>query len=187
MEKRTLNFGKIAYVNPNRKDNPVEVTIELRQRGGDDIFTIENGDRVYTGEKTPVYSELSICGDVWNRLHTDIYCGGQCLDTIAEYVKTPLFKEVYKLWKKYHLNGMHAGTPEQEKLLDGFKAKGWRYDYSEACALLKDAGLYEVPFYGLTVGKKWNGELYTYGHGWIVQELPKEIENRVREIIENGK
>ena len=180
--KKTINFGKVAYLG-TRKDNPVEVTIELRTRGGEDIFSIKDGERIPAG-KAPTYTELSICGDIWNRLHTDIYCGGQCLDTIAEYVTDPLFTEIFGYWKKYHLNGMHAGTPEQEKALERFKGYGWRYDYREACSLLKDCGLYEVPFYGLTVGKKYNGETYTYGCGWVIEELPEEVENRIREIIE---
>ena len=80
--KRTISFGKIAYYG-NRKENEVEIELRLNE------------------ENKPV---LSICGNIWNRIHSDILAGGQCLDTIAEYKKTPLFKEIYVFWKKYHLN-----------------------------------------------------------------------------------
>lgn len=95
--KRTFSFGKIDYLGHGRKDCAVEVTMEYR----------EDDD----GKK-----ELSICGDIWSTCHTDIYCGGQCLDTIAEYVHSPLFKRLYRLWKLYHLNGMHPECVHQHEL-----------------------------------------------------------------------
>lgn len=97
--KKTFNFGKIDYTGRGRKSYPVTVTVELK-----------NTDK---GE------ELSICGDIWNTRKTDIVCGGQCLDTIARYVKTPLFKELYRFWQLYHLNGMHPECEHQA-------AQGWR-------------------------------------------------------------
>lgn len=114
--KRTIEFGKIDYMGRGRKDCLVTVEIEIRQRGGEKTFTINPAtkERVYTGKTTPIYNELSICGNIWNHRHTDIYCGGQCLDTIAEYIHTPLFQELYKYWKLYHLNGMHPECEHQE-------------------------------------------------------------------------
>ena len=58
--KRTFNFGKIAY-NGGRKINAVELEVELRkdEKGRDEF--------------------VASC-DVWNAHHTDIICGGQCLD-----------------------------------------------------------------------------------------------------------
>ena len=99
--RKTFNFGKIAYYS-NRKENLVTVEIELKEK--------ENGEKVFTA-----------CGDIWNRLHTDIISGGQNLDEIA---KTPvgnnkIFKEIYRLWKLYHLNDMHPECIHQAKL-------GWR-------------------------------------------------------------
>lgn len=98
--KKTFDFGKIDYNGTGRKNCAVTVEVELRQK--------EDGREV-----------LSICGNIWNTRHTDIYCGGQCLDTIARYVKTPLFKELYRFWKLYHLNDMHPECEHQA-------AQGWR-------------------------------------------------------------
>ena len=96
IEKTTISFGKIAYYG-KRKVNEVTVNIVLKERKTKGGFC---------------FLELGISGDVWNSRHKDICCGGQCLDTIANYIHTPLFKEIFELWNKWHLNGLNAGTPE---------------------------------------------------------------------------
>lgn len=173
--RRTIEFGKIAYYG-SRKINAVSVDIELRRLGGVPVFTIdpETKERVYTGETTEYYEELSICGSIWNAKKTDIVCGGQCLDEIAKYVKAPLFKEIYRLWKLYHLNGMHAGTEEQDAAIDEWKAQGNEYDYKKVCDYLKEIGLYEV---------EYNGKPHRYGTGWLHREIPEDDLKRIKEII----
>lgn len=185
--KKTFTFGKIAY-NSNRRTNLVEIDVELRNRGGEDTFTIDRktGEKTFTG-KTPIYTELSICGSIWNCKHTDILCGGQCLDTIAEYrdqlTEPELFDELLQLWEKYHLNGMHAGTPEQEQAIEEWKAEGNRYDYTAACEMLKKRGLYEVNYTGLSIGRRYENEPYKYGHAWLVQSLPGDVILRVDHLL----
>ena len=115
--KKTINFGKIDYLGNGRKNCAVTLDIELRSRGGE--INPATKERIYTGETTPIYTELSICGAIWNTRHTNHYCGGQCLDIIAKYIKTPLFNELYNYWNLYHLNGMHPDCEHQEAL-------GWR-------------------------------------------------------------
>lgn len=94
--KRTFHFGKIDYRGTGRKDCAVSVMVELK----------EDKDRLV----------FSAHGEIWNPRHTDIYCGGQCLDTIAKYVKIPLFNEIFTFWKKYHLNDMHPECKHQAEL-----------------------------------------------------------------------
>ena len=169
--KKVFDFGRINLTGTGKR-YPVSVSVELRRRGGEDVFRMVHGKREYTGEKTPVYVEFSACAEIgacW---------GGQCLDEIEKHKKdfTPerreLWEELYTYWKKYHLNGMHAGTPEQEKAVKTWMEEtGNRYDYKAACEMLKSCGLYEVPFTGKSIGKYYNGELYKYGHGWIIQEI----------------
>lgn len=186
--KKTFNFGNIAYTN-NRKENAVTVEMRLERKGGEKTFTIDpkTRERVYTGEKTPSYVELSICGNIWNVRKTDIVYGGQCLDTIAEYrdqlSEPELFDTIYNLWKNYHLNGMHAGTPEQEKAVKEWKAQGNKYDYTAAREMLKERGLYEVNFTGITVGRRYENEPYKYGRGWVVNELPDEVLIKVEHML----
>lgn len=190
--KHTFKLGKIATYG-TRKINAVEIVVELRNRGGEPTFTLgPNKERIPTGETTPAYVELTICGDVWNVRHTDIIRGGQCLDFIAEYRNqfTPanreLFDLLYDLWKKYHLNGMHAGTPIQEAFIAGLKAMGFKYEYGQACAMLKDAGLYEVEFTGKTVGRMYDHEPYRYGSAWVVDDLPGDVLLKVEHLIMTG-
>ena len=114
---------------------------------------------------------------------TDCVLGGQCLDTIAQYVDDPVFREIYAIWKRWHLNGMNAGTPEQEDAVKKWIADGHKYDYDSACAYLAEIGLLTVPFHGVSAGRVYNGELYTYGRGWIVNELPQDVVDRVKELM----
>ena len=169
--KATINFGKINYTGTGKR-YPADVTIELLRRGEDE-------------QRTPEYVELSICGEIWNHLHTDIVCGGQCLDEMNKYLhNNATFAKIYRIWKRYHLNGMHAGTPEQEEAIEKWKASGNKYDYSAACEYLKSINLYEVPFTGKTFSKVYNGEMYKYGHGWIVEELPGDVLRLVERLID---
>lgn len=94
--KKMFEFGKIDFEGKG-KINLVTVDMEYKDKGG--------------GKKV-----LSISGDIWNKRKTDIVCGGQCLDTIAEYIDDPVFKEIYRLWKLYHLNDMHAECEHQHAL-----------------------------------------------------------------------
>lgn len=165
MRKR-FNLGKIDYSGRGRKAYPVELEVELRE---------DNFER-------PVFS---VCGTVWNTKHTDCVCGGQCLDTIAEYRRDLLeagtvgtFNFLYNMWKKYHLNDMHSGTPEQEAAIEKWKAEGNKYDYTEVCKYLESIGLYEVEYHGL----EYNG-MYKYGHGWLYQSIEPDDLNRIFKVM----
>ena len=153
--KKTFDFGKIDFYGRGRKTNLVTVTVELRD--------------------TDKGAQLSVCGDIWNNLKTDIVCGGQCLDEIKQYIKSPLFLEIYNFWKLYHLNGMHAGTKEQEKAIEEWKSNGNKYDYMAVCEYLKSIDLYEV---------ENSGQPYIYGHGWLFEEIPESDLQRIKELIQ---
>lgn len=132
--KKTLNFGKIAW-NGKRKINLVTIDIELRN---------EN-----------TYPVFSACADVWNAKETDIVCGGQCLDDLLRFFKNnDTFKTIHSMWKKYHLNDMHTGTPEQINALK--KAGLWENGtYEEQCDYLKKVGLYYLDGGKTCFGGKW--------------------------------
>ena len=168
--KKVFYFGKVDYKGIGRKDCAVDVTIELRECGGEEVFTHDGKPTV---EHCNKYIEFAACGNIWNHMHTNTYCGGQCLDEIAKYIKSPLFHQIYIFWKKYHLNGMHAGTPEQEKAVKEWEAAGNEYNYNAACEMLKSCGLYEVPLNSRLVGtRNADGKPYKYGHGWIIEDIP---------------
>lgn len=154
MTKRArINFGKIDYNNTGRKINLVSVDLELRDT--------EKG------------VEFSAMGTIWNARKTDLICGGQCLDTIAEYVRTPLFNEILRFWHLYHLNAMHAGTEKQEYFLKGYKSALCikTLEYKEAKNILEANNLYDD-----------NGN--KYGCAWYYHEIPEADLNRINEIID---
>lgn len=93
--------------------------------------------------------------------------GGQVLDEIRPRTKSQ--KAIINLWKMYHLNGMSAGTPEQERAVKEWKSKGNKYDYSKAVEYLKSINLYEAKH-------PETGKPYKYGHGWILKQLPTGFE-----------
>lgn len=158
----TFKFGKVDYNGSGRKNCAVEVEVELRERH----------NSFYDRD----YIEFTACGSIYNPRHTDCYVGGQCLDTIKEYLPdNPTFNKVYEFWKKYHLNGCHAGTPEQEKLVKAlFEASGERYDYTQACNFLEINNLYEVEV---------NGQPYKYGHAWLCEDIPDNDLAEIKKLL----
>lgn len=95
--KRKINFGTIDFYN-NNGYNEVEINLELKEN--------EKGQLVF-----------SASGSVWNARHTNIICGGQCLDDLLPYFKNnKLFNKIYYLWQNYHLNDMHPECEHQHTL-----------------------------------------------------------------------
>ena len=93
--KKKFNFGKINF----------------EGKGAVNLVTVEMEYKEENGKK-----RFSVCGNIWNARCSDIVCGGQCLDTIAEYIKDPVFLQILRLWKLYHLNHMHPECEHQRKL-----------------------------------------------------------------------
>ena len=139
--KKIIKLGKIDYEKTGDK-NMVDILIELRGEAGHEV--------------------LSICGNIWNSKHSDIICGGQCLDEIKCYFRNNrTFKEVYRLWKLYHLNDLHAGTKKQEEFLHNNNIKNWANNYKEVCKILeKNNLLYDD---GVKFGSTW--------HYWAIPEI----------------
>ena len=183
---KTFNFGKIDYYGKGRKINAVTVTVSLAHRGGAFIY---DKDGKITG-KTPEYEEFTASGDIYNACGTDVVCAGQCLETIAEYIDDPVFMQILNLWRKYHLNGMHAGTPEQEAFVERYLADmkaadpNHRYDYTEVKEALKAANLLTVEYTGKATGRMYDHEPYTYGHGWVVNDLPEPILKEIKSLLQ---
>lgn len=154
MTKRArINFGKIDYNKTGRKINLVSVDLELRDT--------EKG------------VEFSATGAIWNARKTDWICGGQCLDTIGEYVRTPLFNEILRFWHLYHLNAMRVGTEKQEYFLKGYFSTLCikSFDYETAKKVLQANNLYDD-----------NGN--KYGCAWYYHEIPEVDLKRINEIID---
>ena len=189
---RKINFGKIDAEGRGRKINSVDLEIELRNADTDK-------------------PEFSVCGDVWNSRHTDIVQGGQCIDSIDKFFKHDrLYKLIENLWKKYHLNSMHAGTVEQENCLKDFASEketirnelrnnAWNkakieYNYSENYfkewqnwhssewdSYTVDCEL--LKRHGL-YEVEVDGKPYKYGHAWLYRAIPESDMNKIRAILD---
>lgn len=97
--KRTFDFGCIDFEKRGKAKNRITVEMEYKQNKDKKVF--------------------SVSANVWNTRHSDIVCGGQCLDTIAPYMNNnPVFSEILRLWELYHLNDMHPECEHQH-------AAGW--------------------------------------------------------------
>ena len=82
MAKRTISYGKHAVQNKS-KSNEVTLTLDT--------------DRGY----------FSVCGDVWNHVHSDIIMGGQCVDTIVKnYARNANARNIRALWEVFHLRDL---------------------------------------------------------------------------------
>lgn len=166
MVSRTISFGKIDARGSGRKANLVEVTVSLKMN--------RNG-----------FPEFSASGDVWNTRMTDIIMGGQCLDHIRSVpINNTLFQEIKQLWKKYHLNGMNAGTKAQEEALKKV-GLGAAADYYKACEYLKSKGLYEVKLTATEAkyNPQYAGKPYRYGSGWLYRPIPAADLAKIRRIV----
>lgn len=95
--KKIFNFGKFDCTGNGIKNNTIEIEVEYIQ--------------------TNKGMEFSACGNVWNGNYSDIVMGGQCLDDLQQYLKdNETFNTLHRLWKKYHLNGMHPECEHQRNL-----------------------------------------------------------------------
>lgn len=165
--KHTFHLGKIAYRNPNRKINPVRVYLEMRD--------------------TDCGPELAITADISNATDTRLICGGQILHILKGYLNdNTTFLRLYRLWKGYHLNGMHAGTARQTAAVAEWRAAtGCAYDYTAACRHLKSIGLYFdtlAPNERIQGRELTDGENYMYGEGWIYTALPEEVKAEIYDL-----
>lgn len=176
--ERTIYLTDINYEGINKSGhcgNRVEVELELTD---DNCF--------------------SAIAYVWNGNHSDVYMGGQCFDDlkeIPEVGKLPIFKEIYDLWKKYHLNDLHAGTKEQEDILKEavktgeLEGYGANY-YKETCDYLESKDmLYDKEY--LVEKKQADGTTkrvpYRYGTGWLKEEIPEGDLLRIKSLIQKEK
>ena len=153
LNSKTFTFDKIAFYGKKRINTPT-LEVELRN--------------------TNKGIEFSVCGNIWNATHTDIVCGGQCLDTMIKFsslANNELFMKIYKLWKVWHLNSMHPGTVAQEEALANFTPKNQYDRYEEDCAYLDSIGLLVD-----------NG--YKYGSAWLHREIPDDVLAEMKSLFD---
>ncbi len=154
---KSFVFGKIDFDGIGRKINSVEIEVGLQE--------YSDGSYSFTASV-----------NVWNHTHTDIVAGGQMLDAVELSqieARSSLFATIKELWRKYHLNDIHAGTPEQEEALEKANLLSGN-DFDKVCEFLKNIGLYEV---------EYEGKPYRYGSGWLHFPIPKKDLEKIHLIL----
>lgn len=170
----TLDLGKVDANGRGRKVNRVTVDVELRLKANDVSPQLD-----IDLEPCREYTELSICGAVWNAAGTDCQQAGQCDDTLAKlFPGHAKVKRLVEIWKRWHLNGMKAGTRTQNAFLaDAPPTDNW----DAKCRMLERADLLEVM--GGPELENANGahvrRSYKYGSAWLVEPLPPEVEAEI--------
>ncbi len=160
---KKYQFGKVDYNNNGKKANLVEIEINLEFK-----------------DKKPVFTAT---GNVWNVRHTDIVMGGQCIDSIWEefsgQIEMPsLYKEIMRLWKKWHLNDMKAGCKHQraakweDKLIDSAKPK--TQDNMRVWQGVEDGGL---------LGKACDKCGYKYGTQWLYESIDHKDLTKIYKLV----
>lgn len=161
--KTKINFNKIAYTGKTKR-NSVDIEIELTEKECTNFETLQR-------ENMKV---LSICGNIWDGVHYDIVCGGQCLDEIKTTAigKNPKFLKLFNLWGKYHLNDLKPGTKKQCQSVDLWRKEnnltGWKYE--EECEYLKSINLY----YDNAV---------IWGRQWMCERIPDNVINEIEQLM----
>ena len=131
---KVIKLGKVRY--NKRRENEAELYITLYDKGENKV-------------------EFACSGAIWNRLHTDCLCCGQCVDTVASFF--PHNKKVQRIkdiWRRYHLNDLHAGCIHQRK----FENEPYELHRGDHCDICN----------------------YTYGTGWCYEEIPHEILEEIK-------
>lgn len=138
--------------------------------------------------------ELGISGVEGPRRNGDAFggCGQIVMSFDAEKVAPigPWTKksiaEFVEVWNRWHLNGMRAGAPDQEKALRRMpEAKYPVSHYDAACAFLAKRGLLESQSEAeifVTGRGKRIAKGYRYGSGWVTEVLPPEVIEYVRNL-----
>lgn len=99
MSKTIIKQGRVDLGNMRNGKPDAEITWELREG--------QNG------------LSFSAQGGFWNSSRSDYTCYGQVIEDVQRaYPKHEMAKRVCQVWKKYNLNDMSAGTPDQEKALE---------------------------------------------------------------------
>lgn len=138
----TIDLGKIDYNDRGRKINRVTIDVKLTD------------------------NRLSISGNIWNGNGSDIISGGQNLEEIGRlFPRNPRVQRIVSVWRRWHLNDMRAGTPEQETYL---RQHPELTTYDARCEALTVANL-----------NPHNG--YRYGSQWLSETLPTNVIEQVRD------
>lgn len=127
------------------------------------VGSVKENNRTYTGSvevelkhRGDGFLVLTICGEVRDSsLRRDpVVMGGQCLDDMMALMPGKKLAEIRTVWKRWHLNDMHAGCEHQR----AYENEPYEKHAREVC-----------PICG-----------YEYGTEWKREQLPQSIIDQVK-------
>ena len=114
--------------------------------------------------------------------------GGQCFYQLQRLIHNPIFDTIFKFWKRWHLNAIHAGLMVQEEALE--KVGLANAYYTVQVDHLKKVGLYEVPITQLKKSREilpsyFKKDTYCYGEAWIKRIIPRKELTEIRKLFKS--
>lgn len=126
----TKNFSFEKEIGENTVYATIEVTLEEKRQGL--VLTISGS------YKTPEWVHY-----------------GQCIGVIyTNFPDNDKIRRIYEVWKRWHLNDLHAGCIHQRE----FEKEPYEKHRGCHCDICN----------------------YTYGHAWIFEEIPKEVIEEIK-------
>lgn len=89
-------------------------------------------------------------------------------------------KKLQKVWDRWHLNDLRAGSPKQMLFLESLEANEEPVDYENAVKAMKEAGIYEDADF------IYEGKPYRYGSAWLKKEVPAEVLEWLQRLPESA-
>lgn len=158
MKKGRHVLGKVDYNRSGRRNCLAVITWELRTTGQGML-------------------EFSACAEIWNPRGTDCYVCGQCVDEVAAYFPNDAKAQaILQVWRRWHLNGLRAGSPRQMEYLRENPTK----HYETTLAALFAAGLQPDTEFSVEVDANNQSIPYSYGSAWLTEELPEAALAEIR-------
>lgn len=100
---------------------------------------------------------FSVVGNIYGKGFG--YQSGQCQDSINDMLQGhKTWDIIYKMWKKWHLNGLRAGTKRQRDLLSKYDES---ISYDKQKEILSDNNLLE-------------DDGFVYGREWLFENIEEE-------------
>ena len=167
--KRIFNFGKFPLV-------------------GKEPYTLKIGVGLKKEKGIPFYYEVDIQANTYNSKGM-FASGGDIFEELVQYREwfnnPEKFDIIYDLYNRYTRYSRHAGTPEQERIIEKWLSQGNKYDRDKIYKMLKEKHKYKVNFTGWTLdGIYYENEPYYYGSEWIIHKLPYDVVKMVKKLVQ---
>ena len=113
--------------------------------------------------------KLSMIGSIGRDHGGQIIMSDWLIENYGQGIDAEIVQELRRIWEKWHLNDLQAGSPAQTAYLEANPVTDRANYYESACAALAAAGLNPAPDY------IHNGKPYQYGSAWLRVDVPEDV------------